>query len=212
MIFLKFGRTISTVILAALSVLVFAAARTVSATPALPVRTVALSGQPPTGTVSVESFQRFDRAPMINESGKVAFFAAPEFFPGEPFAGNTSVWSEGGGGLGLVVRQGIDAPGLSIGVQFDEFFDLAFNNAGQTVFRSRLAGASVDSSNRESIWITGHQDLQLLLCQGDVAPAVQDNAIIDAIVDPFTLSDAGQIAVALEVNGNGGIDPVTAGL
>ena len=175
-------------------------------------QTVALSGRPPTSTVSPNAFQRFDIAPIINELGQVAFFAAPDFIPGEPFPGNTSVWSQQNGVLNLIAQQGEMAPGLGSEILFNQFFDLAFNDLGQTAFRSRLTGNGVGFENRESIWIEQAGQLHLLLRQGDVAPATSDAAVIDAIVDPFALNNAGQIAVNLEVNGDNGEDPVTAGL
>jgi len=179
---------------------------------AVPLRTVAVSGMPPAGTVAPESFQRFDVAPIINDLGQTAFFAAPQLVLGTDFPGNTSVWSEGQGELDLVTQQGIAAPGLEAGTQFGKFFDLAFNNAGRTAFRSRLAGNNINQGNRESLWSEGVSGLQLIMRQGDIAPGTLDGAIIDSFVDPFGFNDAGQIAVSLEVNANGGMDPVTAGL
>ena len=175
-------------------------------------RTVALSGQPPVGTIAADEFQRFDVAPVINDSGQVAFFAAPRLLVGEPFAGNTSVWSEQNGVLNLVVEQGDAAPGFEPKVEFSEFFDLAFNNAGHTAFRSRFSGEDINAQNRDSIWLSDSAVLQPYLRSGSAAPGSADSAIIDAIVDPFAINDAGQIAVNLEVAGNGGIGLVEAGL
>ena len=102
----------------------------------------------PTGTM----FSGFSGL-SLNDSGQTAFFALLQQGTGDVTPDNDqSIWSEGQGALGLLVRRGDEAPGAASGAQFNLLASYpSFNNAGQTAFAATMhlnTGDVVESNNR----------------------------------------------------------------
>lgn len=108
-------------------------------------RTVALSNQSAAGGPASSRYGTLGRFygivdPSINSAGNVAFHGSmSQFFGGVTSEDNSGLWSEGGGSLDLLVREGDQAPGASNGVVFDFFDDdLILNDQGRVAFVAAL--------------------------------------------------------------------------
>ena len=89
-------------------------------------------------------------------------------------ADNKGIWSEGGGALSLVAREGSTAPGLGDPtILFSDFSDVKTNDNGEVYFIAELAGGSppVAAGSDEAIygWSQGG-GLQLVAAEGEDAP------------------------------------------
>lgn len=143
---------------------VLTACRSTHAAAALPpVRTVALSGDAPTGLPDSLGFTRFDSEPVIDGQGRVAFLAVA----GVGFE-LSSVWAESEAGLRSVAQAGTIAPNTS--ANFKEFADLVVTDQGIVGFKARLAGPTINVENAESIWIDRDGALALVARGGAEAP------------------------------------------
>lgn len=153
-----------------------------------------------------------DAGPVINNAGQVAFSARMRLSPTgiEPvLAGiavaqqnDRGVWSEGGGRLRLVAREGMPAPGAAsyFGNQLRE---PVLNDAGQVAFQANLLGMADDAS----LWIGGGNLLVPIARTGDDPPPVtQDNDQFLTFDDPV-LNNIGHTAFRALIFGSG-IDPV----
>ena len=155
-----------------------------------------------------------DRPPrpdQIKLTGLRAFAAVMEHGSLVAAAGELN-WSEGrGNGLELVARTGSQAPGLPAGVLFAGFSNTpSINNAGQTAFRSLLAGTDVGDGNSEAIWSeSGDQGLQMIARTGDPAPG--GAAVFDNFGDP-AFNGAGHVAFRGFLTGPGVTDNTDEGI
>lgn len=111
---------------------------------------VAREGDPaPALTATFASFSD----PAANADGDVAFFAKLKPGTGDAIGANASgIWSDSGGALALVARQGFPAPDTS-GALFTKFTSLALPDSGGTVFLAKLKrSATVSGKNDTGIW------------------------------------------------------------
>ncbi len=117
---------------------------------------------------------------LINKNGHTAFSGIVE-------NGLSGIWSEGSGTLELVALKGKAAPGVDEGV-FDRFDSLAFNSAGQVMFRGFLAGAAVTDSNDRGVWVTDPDgQLHLIVREGDLFD-VDDDPLTEELRTVSTIS------------------------
>lgn len=160
-----------------------------------------------------------DAGPVINNAGHVAFSArlmlasdpAPIGQIGvDPLAANPDValavalqndrgiWSEGGGSLRLVAREGMPAPGTAsyFGNQLRE---PVLNDLGQVAFQSNLLGATTDNS----IWIAGGNLLVPIARTGDDPPPLTDDNDEFLSFDDPLLNNAGHTAFRAIIQGDG---------
>lgn len=90
----------------------------------------------------------------------------------------------------IAVREGDPAPGLADGVVFEELvFDfsglggttLGIDDAGNLVFRARLSGPGIRTSNRESLWLYDRSEgrLELLIQAGQAATSQGYDYVLD---------------------------------
>jgi hypothetical protein len=177
---------------------------------------VAQRGDQPPGTAAGTQFYYFENL-ALNNAGRTAFAAELLSGTGGVTSSNdTGVWSEGGGLLALIAREGSHAPGTPAGANFGEFCwycgdTFAYNGTGQTAFRAQLLTGSggVDSTNNVGIWAVDRAGaLQLVARTGDQldvdpGPGVNLRAVLDLKFwgGPGTegglsngLSDNGQLA------------------
>ncbi len=76
-----------------------------------------------------------------------------------------------GGGIEQVLREGVQAPGLASGVQFDSFYSPEINANGQLAFIALLRGPGISSINNESVWVERPGgDFHLVAQEGVQAP------------------------------------------
>lgn len=174
-------------------------------------RTVALSGRPaPSGDGDPLTFDQIGVA-TLNDQGRVALVARAHA-TGQLIAGG--IWSEGGGaGLELVAFDGRTAPGVAGGVfsGLDGYYPL-INNAGQTLFRGRLATApGITGTNNSGAWIADPSTAPTLVVrEGEIAPGTSTGVFSEqSDVNGSRYSgfnDAGQFAWLTQLQiGTGGV-------
>ena len=165
-------------------------------------RTVALTGQSAPGTEAGVTFANFD-PPLLDASGKTAFYAelaGPSIIVGE---NNASVWSDVGGSLALVARGGDSPPGGGAGVRFNRFFDPIFNSTGQTAFDAQLSGTGLDTTNDDGIWSDGGGPLALIAREGGQAPGTNPGIDFINFGHRLLLNNVGRAALKSDLIGPG---------
>ncbi len=168
-----------------------------STTPHL--RTVALSGQPAPGTSSDVTFHSFEAAD-INGKGQVAFVANLTPNSGGVNADNDNgIWSEGDGSLGLIAREGTQAPGPPAGVKYGGLYPFArpvINDAGKVAFWSGLqtGAGGVEADTNIGIWSGDETALELVARAGDQIPGAPSGVNFAHSLAVPILNESGQTA------------------
>jgi hypothetical protein len=189
--------------------LLFAAATTCAART---MRTVAITGQAAdSGGGEPLSFSQFGTA-TINGYGEVALLARSQQ---ADLTTADGIWSEGGGQeLRLVALDGRPAPGVDGGTFANMIANYPIiNDAGQVLFRARLADApGITGTNNSGVWIAdAGQSPDLVLREGAMAPGASTGAVFAEQADVFgqrysAFNDQGQVAWLTELLiGTGGV-------
>jgi hypothetical protein len=139
--------------------------------------------------------------PVINGAGNIAILAQLDG-PGVDLTNSHGIWSDVGGALDLVVREGDPAPGTGSGVNFLYLDDPVLNGAGRIAFYSKLTGTGVDGFNDKGIWSDVSGTLALVARAGDAAPGTGAGVNFIDIGDPL-LNGAGRIAFFAVLTGAG---------
>lgn len=147
--------------------------------------------------------------PAFNDNGRVAF-KSTYTLAGNNTARSHGVWSEGGGTLHLVARQGGRPPDMESGVVFDGFTDVNINNAGQTAFFGQLSGTGIFDSNDSGLWMETGGVLELVIREGMRAPGTPEGVNFGLAFSPLfntfndsIINDLGQIAFEGSLFGQG---------
>ena len=132
--------------------------------------------------------------PALNDQGEIAFQAALEG-DGVTFSNRQAIFSDVGGTLSLVVREGDAAPGTQDGVFFDFLADPVLNNQGDVFIEANLTGPGLGFGDT-GIFVKSDGELSLLLLEGDIIDFGDGDL---ATINALTLSnngfnDLGQIA------------------
>ena len=154
---------------------------------------VALEGSAAPGTSSDASFDQLSfTVPAFNNAGLVAF-AVGLVGVDVNTENDSGIWSEGGGELRLIAREGSDAPGT--GITFSSFgIHLpVLNDAGHSAFRGTVEGVGVGNGNWDRIWSESVSGLRLIAQAGVAAPGVSDGAILLAF-EEVRINSTGQTA------------------
>ena len=134
----------------------------------------ARKGSAAPGTLAGVNFASFS-TPLLNGDGQVAFTAGLSG-AGVTLTSDTGIWSQRGGVLNLVAREGSQAPGAAAGINFSTFASPVLNSASQMAFTATLTGAGVTTANDGGIWAQGlGGDLRLVAREGsplEVSPGV----------------------------------------
>jgi hypothetical protein len=154
---------------------------------------IALSGQIAPGTDA--AFVRFE-APVLNESGEVAFHAALSVDENGGFA-SWGLWGPTQGlSLGLVALEGGPAPGTDANERFSTFSAPYLGTEGHLGFVASLTDAAggADSETDTGIWVQldGEQP-RLVVREGSPAPGTADGTRFGFLARPF-LDGTGRIA------------------
>lgn len=172
--------------------------------------TVALSGTSAPGTSGID-FESF-RQPLINLNGDIAFKA--DLATGSDNAG---IWRRlDDDSLELIVRSGDPVPNYDGYLSFiDAIGSPALDDSGNVAFFGILEEAgSVNSSNKEGIWLTGNAgDLWLVARENDdahtstdgVLPPSEERAEFAHLGNP-ALSADGTVTFSAELRDNGWSD------
>ena len=115
--------------------------------------------------------------------------------------------------LRTVALSGQQAPGTSIGVNFDGVFSApALNAAGQTAFFAYISGTGVGPTNHTGIWSEGSGSLELVARMGSQAPGTPTgvtfhnfgfNSLTFSFAEPPLLNSTGEVAFTNTVSGSG---------
>jgi hypothetical protein len=148
-------------------------------------RTVAFTGDAAPGVGAGTTFVGFG-APALNSRGETAFQAA--YSDGEVGIG---IWSENGV-LGLVTRQGSQAPDTPAGTTFASISHPRISNLGYATFFAVLGGAGVTDRNAFGLWSERIGALSLVVRDGSQAPGTPESAVF---AGGFTLSHGDRLVV-----------------
>lgn len=157
-------------------------------------RVVALTGQQAPGTQSGASFVTLG-TPSLNDVGETVFKGFLGIsVGGVSDANDNGIWTEGGGTLRLVAREGFHAPGTPSSARFRGFNAPILNNAGQVAFWGQLRGGpgGVTIDNNHGIWSERSGPLELVAREGEVAPGTDGATFLDFMHIP-KFSDSGQV-------------------
>ena len=178
----------------ALAVLLSAATATAPAA-ALPLQRVALTGDEAPGTGGA-AFLGF--GPVVtNDFLRTAFTATLEQAGGVGPDDDLGMWSEGGGALALVLRQGSAAAGAA-GTWDVATAPPALNDAGQLAFRASVSGPS-----QSGVWHEGSGALAPAALTGEPADGLPVGVDTAGPLSEPAFNDAGQVAFHGGLSGAG---------
>lgn len=163
--------------------------------------TVALQNSAAPGTPAGVNFGSVLSAPVINDTGQVAFSGLVTG-PGISSSNDSGAWLGEPGALQLVLREGANAPGTTGNTDFSNPGSMAINHLGQVAFESALAGPTVTSSTNEGLWTGSPGNLQLAARKGSAAPSSGIGVNYSNFLQ-FDLSDSGMIVFRSTLTGAG---------
>jgi hypothetical protein len=139
---------------------------------------------------------------VLNAAGQMAFRASLVGGGVTPF-NNSGIWSEDGGALGLVAREGEAAP-RTPGDSFGSFVlaggpEPVINAAGQTAFWGNIDGDAADAG----IWVKGGGAERLVARSGEEAPGTGPDVQYLTFGSPIRINNSGQVAYLGSVTGDG---------
>jgi hypothetical protein len=116
-------------------------------------------------------------SPSVNPLGTriTVAYAASLTGNGVNSSNDSGLWAGTGGNIKLIVREGDQAPGLPMGVTFDDLAGFGvhvsapLNSLGEIAFGCSLAGLGVNAQNAGSIWVTDASGNPVLIARdGDL--------------------------------------------
>lgn len=154
------------------------------------------TGAPAPGTEDGTVFSGI-RLPQYYGRGRLPFRASLSG-PNVTSSNDEGIWSQAGGNLELVWREGSPVPGVDAGVSFltSAIFPLEFNDPSELTFMAALTGPGVTTSNDLGIWSSGEGTFHLVAREGMEAPGMQSGftfARFGEYGDPV-INDTGQVA------------------
>ena len=106
----------------------------------------------------------------ISPAGSVVFRAGLQLGSGVDSSNNDGLFTNRGGSLALVAREGSLAPCAQPNVEFGRFSSIFIDSDGSIVFTAFLKGASVNSANDSSVWrSSAGGKLSMIAREGDQA-------------------------------------------
>ena len=159
---------------------------------------VARLGDAAPGAGEGATFGFLGRPPSLNDQGDIVFGANLRG-TGVTRGNNDAVFSDVGGSLSPVIREGEAAPGAGEGVLFGTILDLPLNNQGEIAFTSIfLTGTGVTRGNDNAVFSDVGGSLSLVAREGEAAPSAGEGVMFGAIFDP-QLNNQGEIAFTSNV-------------
>lgn len=158
------------------------------------------------------TFSQLPGIPWINEVGEASFYGAMQIgAAGVTAVNDTGVWSEMGGALALVLREGDPVPFLS-GASFSRFsVSLANSSTSRLAMATNMRGAGVAATNDSAVITadiqSGSVSVGLVAREGDPAPGTSANfAELNGSFSDPRVNAAGDLAFsAVLKNGTTGI-------
>lgn len=141
---------------------------------------------------------------LLNDAGQTAFRCTLSG-AGVDATNDGVILSEGSGNIGLVAREGDQAPGMTSGVLYGSLDQVLFNDSGQTAIRATLIGSGVDLSNDQSVWSDRTGSLTLVSREGSQAPGTPDGVHFGRIMSSsfIAMNNAGQTGFSILLTGTG---------
>ncbi len=164
-----------------------------SATTALPVRTIALSGTQVDGFAPGVLYSTF-ADPTINDAGDVAFRVS---LTGTGISGtnNSAVLRTVGSGFSLLAQEGAQVPGMALGVNYQNFTSAPrLNSAGNVVFSALVNGTGIAATNNAVILTDAGGGGLVPVAQKGTQPPGLPAGLIFSVLNPPSINSAGQIA------------------
>ncbi len=167
---------------------------------AVPLRTVALSGQTAPGTGA--TFNGFT-VPVINAGGRAAFSGTLSG-AGVNAANDAGFWTDSSGTLSLLARKGDLAPGgIGAGITLTLLDGAPLSDSGHVAFQGRFAGTGIDATNQEAIWLAASGGAAGLVARtGDAAPGAGPNANYAPVFSLPALNATGAVAFFANLAGS----------
>ena len=164
---------------------------------------LARRGLPAPGTSMGVNFSLFG-SPLLNDAGQNAFYCV---LSGTGINSNNDdcIFSNAGGALGLVARDGDPAPGTEMNTVFSSIRAPTFNGLGQVAFHSNLSGPMITGFNGRAIWVGGVGTLNPAVRAGQPAPGIVPAANFITFLSP-DINNAGDIAFGATLVQAGTID------
>lgn len=162
-------------------------------------RVVAMSGTPALGTQPGVTHYGFSN-PRINNLGQVVFRGSLSG-PDVSDMNDYGIWSEGGGSLHLMAREGMLTPGFGEGIRLGTPHRPDISDAGESIFLMGLVGPGIDATNNGALWSDSNGTVSLVVREGDQAPGLGPNVTLGAGVP--ALNRTGHLAFFAKLKGEG---------
>lgn len=167
---------------------------------------LAREGAPAPGTEEGTVFSIINSPNVTNFAGRGRLpIRALLSGPNVTTSNDEGIWSQSGGALHLVWREGSPVPGVEPGVTFSFPLSrlLEFDDSGELTLLAGLTGPGVTTSNDGGIWSTAGGTLHLIAREGMAAPGTTSGSKFSSFGeygDPV-ISDAGHVAFYGKVTG-----------
>jgi hypothetical protein len=175
---------------------------------------VARTGNAAPGTPAGVNFGSFtansygDGFFAFNNAGQTAFTATLMSSGGVVSSNDSGIWSDLGGTLALIAREGMQAPGAPAGAVFDDLTTKSpvLNNNGQLAVTAqlRVGPGGVVTDNNFGIWLADKDGASLVVREGSTAPTPA-GAIFRHLSD-VQINDPGSLLFRAQLSqGAGGV-------
>jgi hypothetical protein len=153
-------------------------------------RPIMLGGAPAPGALE-HTWEGVGSNPSVAASGLVAFITGLSA-PAVPY-NDTGIWAGTFGGVNLVIREGVQAPGALPGQLIRRFDTVAVNSSGQVIFRSNIGGTGDNELIGTGLWAGTPGALQVLALGTGTGVPRPDNIPYTSSSNP-AINDLGQVA------------------
>jgi hypothetical protein len=151
--------------------------RVSNATP-VTLRTVALTDDTAPGAVAGQNFSQFSQI-TLDASGNTVF----QGFTNDGSTGQSGIWRENGGSLGIEALSGDAAPGIGAGVTFSSFLNGVQGNNGIFGYNAEVTGTGITTgSNDRVVYRDTGSGPTVVARRGDVAPGTAGGEIFTDLV------------------------------
>ena len=144
-----------------------------------------------------------DELLSIHPAGHMAVLARIDG-AGVDISSDEVIWADMPSGVGIVAREGDQAPGMPNGVKFEFLGEPALNSTGQIAFDGSMSGRGHGPGTDRGIWTGTPGSLALVASVGGQAPGTPSGVTFDWVGwDTPILNAAGQTAFSGTLTGPG---------
>jgi len=166
---------------------------------------VALNGVPVLlpGLNAGESISQFEYV-LANATGSVAFTAT---ISGSP--GGYGFWAQDTGSWQLVMRSGMQVPGMPAGVTFQSLREFSntptcifYTDFEEIIFLAKIQGTGITAANDMTVWRQQFSLPQMIAREGDQMPGAASGVVFDRI-ERIAANRLGEIIIEASIRGPG---------